>query len=148
MTEEIFTIARALVSPTEAEEGVLRLLVKDASVFPDAPPLTEEQFSSPLLARAFTQLWQMRAAGRDPSVPLLAAVEGLSDGAAQWFKCHTFFICTTVINRWCKKCCHTLPNGWITLYLVRTTDLFAVRKTAGGVLAIGRRRSWSYRRSL
>ena len=47
-----------------------------------------------------------------------------------------------------EKCCRTLPNGWITLYRVRTTDLFAVRKTAGGVLAIGRRRPWSYRRSL
>ncbi len=51
---------------------MLRLLVKDASVFSDAPPLTEEQFSSPLLGRAFTQLWNQRQAGREPSVPLLA----------------------------------------------------------------------------
>ena len=60
------------VRSARAEEGVLRLLVKDATVFPDAPPLTEEQFSSPLLGRAFTQLWNQRRAGRDPSIPLLA----------------------------------------------------------------------------
>ena len=60
------------IRSARAEEGVLRLLVKDASVFPEAPPLTEEQFSSPLLGRAFTLLWQQHAAGRDPSIPLLA----------------------------------------------------------------------------
>lgn len=60
------------IRSARAEEGVLRLLVKDATVFPDAPPLTEEQFSSPLLGRAYTLLWQQRQAGRDPSVPLLA----------------------------------------------------------------------------
>ena len=60
------------VRSARAEEGVLRLLVKDATVFPDAPPLTEEQFSSPLLGRAFTQLWNQRRAGREPSIPLLA----------------------------------------------------------------------------
>ena len=56
------------VRSARAEEGVLRLLVKDATVFPDAPPLTEEQFSSPLLGRAFTTLWQAKAAGRVPSL--------------------------------------------------------------------------------
>ena len=60
------------IRSARAEEGVLRLLIKDASVFSEAPPLTEEQFSSPLLGRAFTLLWQQRAAGRDPSIPLLA----------------------------------------------------------------------------
>ena len=60
------------IRSARAEEGVLRLLVKDATVFPDTPPLREEQFSSPLLGRAFTQLWQQRQAGREPSVPLLS----------------------------------------------------------------------------
>lgn len=60
------------IRSARAEEGILRLLTKDASVFPNAPPLTEEQFSSPLLGRAFTLLWQQREAGRDPSIPLLS----------------------------------------------------------------------------
>ena len=60
------------IRSARAEEGVLRLLIKDAAVFPDTPPLTEEQFSSPLLGRAFTLLWQQREAGRDPSIPLLS----------------------------------------------------------------------------
>ncbi len=47
-----------------AEEGVLRLLYLDAGLFADAPPLTEAQFSSPLLGRVFTLLWQARAEGR------------------------------------------------------------------------------------
>ena len=60
------------VRSARAEEGILRLLVRDATVFPDTPPLTEEQFSSPLLGRAFSQLWQLRRAGRDPSISLLS----------------------------------------------------------------------------
>lgn len=32
-----------------AEEGVLRLLLKDESVFPEEAPLRQEEFSSPLL---------------------------------------------------------------------------------------------------
>ena len=47
-----------------AEEGVLRLLCTDDSVFGDAPPLREEEFSSPLLGRLFARLWQ--PALRDP----------------------------------------------------------------------------------
>ena len=47
-----------------AEEGVLRLLYLDAGLFADAPPLTEAQFSSPLLGRVFTLLWQARVEGR------------------------------------------------------------------------------------
>ena len=41
-----------------AEEGVLRLLVLDDSLFGAEPPLREEEFSSPLLGRFFTALWQ------------------------------------------------------------------------------------------
>ena len=51
-----------------AEEGILRLLIRDESLFPEEPPLREEQFSSPLLGRAFTTLWQAKAAGRVPSL--------------------------------------------------------------------------------
>ena len=59
------------IRSARAEEGDLRLLTQDASLFPDAPPLTEEQFSSPLLGRAFRLLWQAKAAGRVPSLPAL-----------------------------------------------------------------------------
>ena len=47
-----------------AEEGVLRLLLLDESLFPAAPPIREEHFSSPLLGRVFGLLWQAREAGR------------------------------------------------------------------------------------
>ncbi len=46
-----------------AEEGVLRLLVQDDSLFPDQPPLRREEFSSPLLGRIFDVLWQRRGSG-------------------------------------------------------------------------------------
>ena len=35
-----------------AEEGVIRLLMLDDSLFPDQPPLREDEFSSPLLGRS------------------------------------------------------------------------------------------------
>ena len=57
-----------------AEEGVLRLLLLDSSLFPDQPPLCEAEFSSPLLGRVFTLLWQAREDGRDAALPSLAAV--------------------------------------------------------------------------
>ena len=41
-----------------------RLLILDESLFPAQPPLREEQFSSPLLGRAFALLWQAREDGR------------------------------------------------------------------------------------
>ncbi len=55
-----------------AEEGVLRLLCADESVFGAEPPLREEDFSSPLLGRLFTQLWQQRQESGRISLPLLA----------------------------------------------------------------------------
>lgn len=55
-----------------AEEGVLRLLCTDDSVFGDAPPLREEEFSSPLLGRLFARLWQQRQESGRISLPLLA----------------------------------------------------------------------------
>ena len=51
-----------------AEEGVLRLLLKDESVFPEEAPLRQEEFSSPLLGRVFDRLWQLRQEGRPLSV--------------------------------------------------------------------------------
>ena len=55
-----------------AEEGLLRLLTLDASLFPAQKPVTEEQFSSPLLGKAFRLLWQQREAGRVPQAAALA----------------------------------------------------------------------------
>jgi DNA primase len=55
-----------------AEEGVLRLLLLDEGLFPPQPPLKEEDFSSPLLGRVFTLLWQAKEEGRGAALPALA----------------------------------------------------------------------------
>ena len=60
------------IRSARAEEGVLRLLVQNDGAFPDEAPLAPEQFSSPLLGRAYGLLWQARAEGRRPSLPVLA----------------------------------------------------------------------------
>ena len=57
-----------------ADEGILRLLTMDESIFGQEPPLRPEQFSSPLLGKVFSLLWQAREAGRQPSVAALAGV--------------------------------------------------------------------------
>ena len=46
-----------------AEEGVIRLLMQDDSLFPDQPPLRENEFSSPLLGRIYGELWRCRGSG-------------------------------------------------------------------------------------
>ena len=46
-----------------AEEGVIRLLMQDDSLFPDQPPLREDEFSSPLLGRIYGELWRSRSSG-------------------------------------------------------------------------------------
>jgi len=46
-----------------AEEGLLRLLVLDESLFGAEPPLAQEEFSSSLLGRLFAALWAQRASG-------------------------------------------------------------------------------------
>ena len=61
------------IRSARAEEGILRLLIQDESLFPDEPPVREDQFSSPLLGRAFTLLWQAKATGRQP---ILASYAG------------------------------------------------------------------------
>ena len=60
------------IRSARAEEGVLRLLLMDESLFSAEPPLQQEQFSSPLLGRAFALLWQARTEGRAVSVAALA----------------------------------------------------------------------------
>ena len=60
------------VRSARAEEGILRLFIIDETLFPSASPLTEEEFSSPLLGRAFSLLWQMRRNGCKATLPLLA----------------------------------------------------------------------------
>ena len=60
------------VRSARAEEGVLRLLLLDDSLFPAQAPLAETDFSSPLLGRVFTLLWQAREAGRGAALPALA----------------------------------------------------------------------------
>ena len=55
-----------------AEEGVLRLLTLDDSLFGEHPPIREEDFSSPLLGRFFTALRaQLRESGQ-VNIPALA----------------------------------------------------------------------------
>ena len=54
-----------------AEEGVLRLLMQDDGIFPAESPLREEEFSSPLLGRIYSQLWRCRGGS---SLAALSAV--------------------------------------------------------------------------
>ena len=57
-----------------AEEGVLRLLTLDDSLFGENPPIREEDFSSPLLGRFFTALRaQLRESGQ-VNIPALAGL--------------------------------------------------------------------------
>ena len=63
-----------------AEEGILRIMLLDDSLFPPEPPLTETQFSSPLLGRVFTLLWQAKTAGR--AVTLGTLMESLTSEEA------------------------------------------------------------------
>lgn len=70
-----------------AEEGVIRLLMQDDGLFGEESPLREEEFSSPMLGKIYTYLWQSRgarpaaaagAAGRRP----LRGGDGAADGTA------------------------------------------------------------------
>ncbi|MBE7008326.1 MAG: DNA primase [Ruminococcaceae bacterium] len=57
-----------------AEEGIVRLLTLDDSLFGGEPPLREGEFSSPLLARFFFALWQQRGT---PGGVRLSALDGV-----------------------------------------------------------------------
>ena len=54
-----------------AEEGVLRLLLLDDSLFPDNMPLKAEEFSSPLLGKVFAALWGMRPCEQSRALAIL-----------------------------------------------------------------------------
>ncbi len=65
----------ANIRSARAEEGILRLLLLDDSLFPQDPPLEESQFSSPLLGRVYALLWQTRAEGRPVALgPILGTL--------------------------------------------------------------------------
>ena len=55
-----------------AEEGLIRLLLHDDTLFGDTCPLREEDFSAPLLSRIFAGLWEHR--GSSHSLSALSAV--------------------------------------------------------------------------
>ena len=59
------------IRSARAEEGVLRLLLMDESLFQSQPALREEEFSSPLLGRAYALLRQAGAENRMVSVAAL-----------------------------------------------------------------------------
>ena len=59
------------IRSARAEEGLLRLLLLDETLFPAAPPLTEEEFSSALLGKVFFLLWQAHEEGRSVSLNTL-----------------------------------------------------------------------------
>lgn len=61
------------IRSARAEEGVLRLFLLDESLFSAAPPVTQVQFSSPLLGKVFGLLWRAREEGRPVT---LAALTG------------------------------------------------------------------------
>ena len=67
------------IRSARAEEGLLRLLLLDEELFPREMPLREEEFSSPLLGKAFFLLWQAHLEGCSVSlntlVPDLTAEE-------------------------------------------------------------------------
>ncbi len=55
-----------------AEEGVIRLLLLDDSLFGDTPPVPAESFSSPLLGRVYASLWESHMGGRPLSISSLS----------------------------------------------------------------------------
>lgn len=59
-----------------AEEGVIRLLALDDSLFGNEPPLSEGDFSSPLLGRLFAALWAQRQ--RDGGISVAALGDAFS----------------------------------------------------------------------
>lgn len=60
------------VRSARAEEGVLRLLLLDETLFPEQSPLTKEDFSSPVLGKVYFLLWRMRETGRPLSLASLS----------------------------------------------------------------------------
>ena len=61
----------ANVRSARAEEGVLRLLLLDPSLYPKAQRLNENKFSSPFLAKVYRLLNERWQAGETPRIPTL-----------------------------------------------------------------------------
>ncbi|NCB73582.1 MAG: DNA primase [Clostridia bacterium] len=60
------------IKSAAAEKGVIRLLYYEPSLFNEKAQLSEEDFSSPLLAKFYTQLKERIIFGAQPSLALLA----------------------------------------------------------------------------
>ena len=60
------------VSSARAEAGLIRLLLMDDGLFPDPLPITREEFSSELFAKAFFILWDAKKHGNPLSLTLLS----------------------------------------------------------------------------
>ena len=61
----------ANVRSARAEEGIIRLLLLDPSLYPQADGLTEEKFSSPYLWKVYRLLMERWRAGETPRIPVL-----------------------------------------------------------------------------
>ena len=61
-----------------AEEGVIRLLLQDDSLFPPEMPVQPEEFSSPLLGRIYGELWQRRGHASMAALSAVLAPEEMS----------------------------------------------------------------------
>lgn len=59
------------VASARAEEGILRLLLTDDTLFSSTMPISPERFSSSLLSRAYQRLWAVHAAGGRPMISSL-----------------------------------------------------------------------------
>ncbi len=60
------------VRSARAEEGVIRLLLLDPSLYPKAQSLVEEKFSSPFLWKVYRLLMERYRAGDTPQIPAMA----------------------------------------------------------------------------
>jgi len=60
------------IRSARAEEGVIRLLLLDDSLFPPKMPIRDEEFSSPLLGQVFSALWARRESGSPPRLASLS----------------------------------------------------------------------------
>ena len=60
------------IRSARAEEGVLRLLLLDETLFPEQSPLGREDFSSPILGKVYALLWQRRLEGHSLSLASLS----------------------------------------------------------------------------
>ncbi|MCD8004111.1 MAG: DNA primase [Oscillospiraceae bacterium] len=61
------------VRSARAEEGIIRLLLLDSGLFPQAEELQEDEFSSPFLSKLFRLLKERWQAGEAVAIPALSA---------------------------------------------------------------------------